>query len=273
MKHFAIIISLLFVLILPLSAQEDEEILIELQGSVVNAAPRPTPMLWDYNARQLTNKWRGKTREQLLYTVPIVSDRDGIVRGQTAEYMLVEYFLDGQFRKFLFRAESPQTFIAAAATPADVLAINKKYKVNIGLWLTDFQTAYANHARRQAEDILPENTFLYQLSYTDVNTPKSQLNWFLFENKKLAKTFYTRAQKEAYLQQIREQHIAEEAEAKAVQTAAAQEQASPVRQAAKAKNKKPFKALLSGGTVHDQMYLPRIISPSSTTVLKTLQGS
>lgn len=252
------------------SVLEGEEIVIELQGAPADS--RPTPMLWNYNARQLTNKWRGKTREQLLYTMPVVSDRDGIVRGEKAEYMLVEYFLNGQFRKFLFRAETPQTFIAAAATPADVLAVNKKYKVNIGLYLDDFKTAYANRAHRLNEDILPEKTELYQLSYSDVNTPKVQPNWFLFENKKLLRTFYTRAQKEAYLQQFQEQQ--QTAPEKAAQQATARQAAKQVpATATPSKRKKPFKALLSGGTLHDQIYLPRVISPSSTTVLKTLQGN
>jgi len=279
MKHLTILTTVLFAFTVPLPAQsidapeqDEQEIIIELDGASVAEAPRPTPMLWDYNARQLTNQWRGKTREQLLYQIPVVSDRDGIVRGQKAEYTLVEYFLDGQFRKFLFRAETPQTFIAAAATPADVLAINKKYQVNIGLWLSDFETAYGARARRQEEDSLPENSVLYQLSYSDVNTPKAQLNWFLFENKKLSKTFYTRAQKEAYLQQLKEQRFAQEAQAKAEQAAAEKlAAAQQQQQAALAQQKKPFKALLAGGTLHDQMYLPLITSPSSTTVLKTLQ--
>ena len=253
--------------VLPLAAQEDEEIVIELQGPAADT--RPTPMLWDYNATQLTRNWRSKTRKQLLYTVPVVSDRDGIVRGEQAEYMLVEYFLKGNFRKFLFRAETPQTFIAVAATPADVLAINKKYKVNIGLNLEDFEAAYAMRARQQNEDILPQKTVLYQLSYSDVNTPKAQLNWFLFENKKLTKTFYTRAQKDAYLQQLKEQRKAEEEQA-AREAEQAKQQAA--EQAEPTPKTKPFKALLYGGTVQDQMYLPRVISPSSTTVLKTLQG-
>lgn len=276
MKRFALIVPLLagvflFALARPLAAQEDDEIVIELQGAA--AEPRPTPMLWDYNALQLTRQWRGKTREQLLYTMPVVSDRDGIVRGEHAEYMLVEYFSGGKFRKFLFAAESPQTFITVAATPADVLAVNKKYKVNIGLWLSDFEAAYASRAQLQQEDVLSKDTVLYQLSYTDVNTPKAQPNWFLFENKKLTKTFYTRSQKDAYLQQLKEQLKAAQQKAAAQKAAAEQAAATAQAQAAQAAQKnKPFKALLYGGTLHDQMYMPRVISPSSTTVLNTLLG-
>ena len=249
MKLFPLI-AVLFLSSYPclVAAQDTDEILIEMHGTSAEQ-PRPTPMLWDYNARQLSNKWRGKTREQLLYTVPVVSDRDGIVRGPKAEYMLVEYFTDGQFRKFLFRAETPQTFIAAAATPADVLAINKKYGINIGLTLSDFQTAYQTRAQMIVDDNLPKNATLYQLAYSDINTPAAQQNWFLFEDKKLTRTFYTQAEKDAYLKDLQEQ--------------AKQKEISPAPTPKPAgKQPVPFKALISGGTLHDQMYLPRMVNPN-----------
>ena len=185
----------------------------------------------------------------MLYKVPVVSDRDGIIRSTKKEYALVEYFNDNQFRKFLFKAETPQTFVAVAATAADVLAINKKYNLNIGLNLADFTSFYGPRAKEIDEPALPEYAVLYQLSYKDVNTPKSQLIWVLFENKKLSKTFYTRDEKDAYL--------------KTLYQPISQTQA-PAEQAAKSTKNKPTaprKALVWGGTASDQAYMPKVVSP------------
>ncbi|MBO7238590.1 MAG: hypothetical protein J6U96_04865 [Elusimicrobiaceae bacterium] len=254
MKRYLFPFILIAVFIPCALAQEADEIVIEMQGDSATAAPHPAAMLWNYNTRQLTQKWRGKTREQLLYAVPVVSDRDGIVRGAKAEYMLVEYFTDGQFRKFLFKAETPQTFIAVAATPADALAINKKYGINIGLTQADFESAYGKRARLQSDDNLPENTALYQMMYSDINTPTPQKNWFLFENKKLTQTFYTQSEKDAYLNTLKTQNE------QAAPKPAPAPKSAPVKQTA------PQKALVWGGTTWDQAYMPKVVNPNPDLV-------
>ena len=55
-----------------------DEIVIEMTG---DATAAEQTSLWDFNAPQLTRRLRGKTREQVLYAVPVVSDKDRIVRG------------------------------------------------------------------------------------------------------------------------------------------------------------------------------------------------
>ncbi len=212
----------------------------------------PTPAaqqtLWTQNARQLTRTWRGKTREQLLYTLPIVSDRDETVRNAQEEYALVQYKNGAQFRKFLFKAKSPQTFVAAAATAADVLAVNKKYAVNIGLTQVAFEGAYGAKASRETAENIPAQSVLYRLNYTDVNTPQAQTRWFLFEKGQLSKTFESADEKDAYLSQLKQttQAVPAPAQAAAPQRRTGQR---PVR-----------KALVSGGTARDQAYMPRLIS-------------
>lgn len=230
------------------------EIVIEMQGEPSEAANAPT--LWDRDARALTRKLRGKTREQVLYAVPVVSDKDRIVRGDKGEYALVEYYDGGNFRKFLFKAETPQTFIAAAATPADVLAVNKKYGVNLGLAQDAFEKFYADKAQKETDAALPPNAALYKLSYTDVNTPSPQDRWFLFENASLTLTFDTQKAKDAYVTALRE---------KAQAQTAPKESPRPARQ-----NRTVRKALISGGTEWDKAYLPRVVNPKPALQTPTL---
>ena len=138
----------------------------------------------------------------LLYQLPIVSSKDRIVRAEGKKfYALVEYYKDQQFRKFLFQGPDPQTFITAAASAADVLAVNKKYGINIGLKQDLFEQSYPG-ASAETNTNLPAGSTLYHLSYTDVNTPKPQDHWFLFEQGALSQSFYTLPEKDNYLNSL-----------------------------------------------------------------------
>lgn len=250
MKTFLLAAALL----LPAAPQAwaQDEIIIEMTGDA-SAAPA-APTIWDYNAVQLTRRLRGKTREQVLYNAPVVSDKDRIVRGGGKEYALVEYYSGGEFRKFLFKAESPQTFVAAAATAADVLAVNKKYGVNIGLPRRAFENFYDGKISAQGADVLPEGTLLYQLLYQDINTPTPINRWFLFEKDELTRTFENETDKNVYLDGLKKQ--AEEA---AEAQRQAQEKAAAER--AQNQNRTVRKALISGGTAWDRANLPRVVNP------------
>lgn len=254
MKHLCFFICCFLVMAAPLQAQD--EIVIEMQGEPSVLPDAPT--LWDRDAVQLTKKLRGKTREQVLYAVPIVSDKDRIIPARRGEYALVEYYQGENFRKFLFKAESPQTFVAAAATAADVLAVNKKYGVNIGLSQKAFENFYKGKAQKEENAFLPQGTVLYLLDYTDVNTPKSVKRWFLFEKGNLSQTFETSGTKNAYLEALKRQ--AEEAQ-KATQSAEPQPQQTQRRVVRK--------ALISGGTEWDRAYLPRVVNPKPMLITPT----
>lgn len=240
----------MFLLAAPLLAQDraytdGDEIVIEMHGEP-DSDRSAQPTLWSQNARQLTRQLKGKTREQVLYAMPVVSDKDRIIRSANTEYALVEYYSGGNFRKFLFKAETPQLFLSAAATAADVLAINKKYGVNIGLTQGDFESFYKEKAQKEAENILPAGFVLYKLAYTDVNTPAPKTRWFLFEKLTLTQTFETAQEKETYLAGVK----AQAAEKPQTALSAARKAARPavVR-----------KGLISGGTAQDQADLPRVI--------------
>lgn len=229
------------------AAQGTDEIVIEIAGN--SFAQPAAPDLWDYDALQLTRRLRGQTREQVLYAVPVVSDKDRIIHGNGAEYALVEYYSGGKFRKFLFKAESPQTFITAAATAQDVLAVNKKYGINIGLTQQAFETAYPQ-AVSEGNDLLPQDTALYKLPYKDLNTPQAVNRWFLFENEELTRTFENESDKNTFLEKLKKQAKEKNETQRLVQQQSAQSQPRTVR-----------KALISGGTAWDRANLPRVVNP------------
>lgn len=230
-------------------AWAEDEIVIEIHGEPATSS---APTVWQKNAKQLSRALRSTTREQLLYSMPVVSDKDRIVRSSMAEYALVEYYNNGNFRKFLFKAEDPQTFITAAADVADVLAVNKKYGINIGLKLKDFLSFYAQQALQETDPILPPQTTLYKLLYQDINTPAPTERWFLFEKEELTLTFENSQAKEGHLSSLRKQ--AEEAKPKT----------TPQPTAQKPPQRTTRKALLSGGTLHDRMYMPRVTNSKFT---------
>ena len=241
---------------LPVTLPAQDEIVIDIQGEP-SALP-DAPTLWDRNAVQLTRKLRGKTREQVLYAVPVVSDKDRIIEAKRGEYALVEYYQGEEFRKFLFKAESPQTFVAAAANAADVLAVNKKYGVNIGLSQQAFENFYAGQAAKEESAYLPPQSVLYKLDYTDVNTPRPVTRWFLFEKGTLTQTFETSGTKNAYLEAQKRQQ--QEADKARQQAAARQQQQKPQQRIVR-------KALISGGTEWDRAYLPRVVNPKPMLIM------
>lgn len=236
------ILFIFSVLLLSCFAWAEDEIVIEMHG---DPTPVATPTIWQKSAPELARALRGTTRQQLLYTMPAVSDKDRIVRNSSAEYALVEYYNNGHFRKFLFKAEDPQTFITVAATPADVLAVNKKYKINIGLKRNDFLTFYNEKVTEEKDNLLSSSLALYKLSYQDINTTVPTDHWFLFEREELTLCFESTEEKENYLKSLRQK--AEAAQAKPTHKPAPKKQVRTTR-----------KALLSGGTLHDRMYMPRV---------------
>ncbi len=246
------IIFLFVFCFLPFSVWAEDEIVIEMHG----APTAESPSIWQKTARQLSRKLRNSTREQLLYAMPVVSDKDRIVRSPSAEYALVEYYNNRQFRKFLFKAEEPQSFITVAATAADVLAINKKYNINIGLKLKDFLSFYGSNALQEKEPSLKGNTVLYKLSYQDINTPTPTQRWFLFEKEELTLTFETEESKTDYLTSLRKK--------------TEEKQKLPVSLPPQKQKRTVRKALVSGGTLQDQMYMPRVIHPKTVPPTMTL---
>lgn len=240
---------------------EEPEIVIEMHGA--QNAPVKTVSIWDKNARQLTRLFRGKDRTHVLYAVENVSTKDDILRSDSGtEYAFVRYGTDdGDYRKFLFKAESPQTFVACAATLQDSLAVNLKYGVNVGVHLQDFLRVYGQTAKSAAlaDEAAGKTYTVYKQTYSDVNHKTPAPYYFVFDGSELTRTFAGDKAFEEYATGL--QNAAGSARE---QDAAAQKKPA----AANPKNRqsgarKPRKALVYGGTVEDQMYMPRVKNPKT----------
>lgn len=239
---------------------EEPEIVIEMRGS--KSAPVKTVSLWNKNARQLTRLLRGKDRTFVLYSVENVSTKDDILRSESGkEYAFVRYGTDdGDYRKFLFKAEDPQTFVACAANLQDALAINLKYGVNMGVSLKDFLRTYGQTAQSSAltDEAAGKTYTVYKQTYSDVNHKTPAPYYFIFDAGQLVRTLAGDEAFAAYAQNIEgSNQNARKQKALAREKSAINQQK---RQQARAK-KQPVKALAYGGTVQDQMYMPRVNNP------------
>ncbi len=242
---------------------EEPEIVIEMHGA--KTVPVKTVSLWDKNALQLTRLFRGKDRTHVLYSVENVSTKDDILRSTSGkEYAFVRYGSDdGDYRKFLFKAEDPQTFVACAANLKDVLAVNLKYGVNMGISLKDFLRGYGQTAEVSAlaDETNGKTLSVYKQTYSDVNHKTPAPYYFVFDGNALIQTLAGTKDYNAYVNKIEEANAALKAKNKASQEKAALEKQKRA-EAARAQNRRqPIKALAYGGTAEDQMYMPRVNNP------------
>lgn len=240
--------------------QEEPEIVIEMHGA--QTAPVKTVSIWNKNALQLTRLFRGKDRTHVLYAVENVSTKDDILRSESGkEYAFVRYGTDdGDYRKFLFKAEDPQTFVACAANLKDVLAVNLKYGINMGVSLKDFLRVYGGTAQTSVlTDELAGKTYtIYKQTYSDVNHKTPEPFYFVFDANQLIRTLAGDKAFEDYTKQLKETNEKLRAQNKQAQDKTAQLEKQKRSQAAR---RKPIKALVYGGTADDQMYMPRVNNP------------
>ncbi len=267
MKRFLLAALAALVCQLPAPAQiyEEPEIVIEMHGA--KTAPVKTVSLWDKNAFQLTRLFRGKDRTHVLYSVENVSTKDDILRSQNGqEYAFVRYGAnDGEYRKFLFKAEDPQTFIACAANLKDALAVNFRYGVNIGVSLKDFLRIYDQTAQASAlEDETTGKTLsVYKQTYSDVNHKTPAPYYFVFDGDELTAAFSSEKDYNDYAQQLsRNNETLRNQRQQSQETAARLEKQKREQAERQRARRQPIKALAYGGTVTDQMYMPRVNNPS-----------
>ncbi|WP_428057117.1 hypothetical protein [Candidatus Avelusimicrobium fimicolum] len=246
-------------------AAPEPEIVIEMHGE--SFSPRQGISVWNKNAQQLTRLFRGKDKTYVLYQVENVSSADRIIRAKNGKrYAYVRYGSDdGDYRKFLFQAQDPQTFVACAADIADVLAINLKYGVNLGVSQRDFLRTYESRATlTNLLDKATNKTYsVYRLEYTDVNHPTPVPTYFVFEGDSLKDTLASEKAFTEYTTKLSQANKALAKQEKETQTA--WEQAG--QQARQKKQRPTRKALVSGGTVTDQAYMPRAVNATPLPAL------
>lgn len=211
-------------------AEELPEIVIEITGSAQTAVQEDGLNIWETPPQQLVKWLQNKTREEVLYQVQSVSTKDTLLRAPDGtRYAFVQYGGPLDYRKILFSGQEPQSFIACASTAKEAVALFEQYEVNPALSLHDFQTAYPGKFSLLTEWPAQRQS-LYQLS------PKNASPLFLlFQNNLLLRTLTAQ-------------------EAQALQTPA-QKTTTPEKPAPK----QPLKILVTGGSLWDQIYLPRLI--------------
>ena len=239
------LLILLAFLSLPLCAAtaEEPEIVIELTG--IPDKPIPDGVnIWDKNAKTLTRLFNGKTREEALRLITSVSTKDvQVPAADGTKYRFVQYGHEGGYRKFLFRAQEPQTFVAVATTPQEVLFMFSRYKVNIGLSEAEFADIYPAQITQVSPIVNGSTLYKLQQGPTD--------RFFWFENKQL-----TRILTAEEVEKLRKEQ--QKAAAAAAANTKTPKTPPPVPD-------KPITALLRGGTLSDQMYMPRVIFPNETS--------
>ena len=233
--RYGLILAGIFALPLYGVCAEEPEIVIELTGSPSAAPAKDEINIWDKTTPQLEKILHGLTREEALRRITNVSTRDTLVESSDGKrYAFVQYGRDRNYRKCLFRRKDPQTFVACAANTQESLALAQTYHVDIGITEEEFLRTYQRETAAVFLPI-PNGQSLYQIKEQGKPT-----RFFLFTNKQ-----FTNELSALQARQL-------------VQT---QQQTLNAQQKAKAPKKpKTFKALIDGGTLTDQMYMPRVIN-------------
>ncbi len=240
----------------PKTKQKDEEIVIEMAGNAVAPAATRTDAdeipVFKRTAAQLFNRLAGKSRFYVMFNANVVATLDDIIYADNgAKYALVRYGQEnGNYRKFLFEEGGDQKLLAVADSAASVLAINKKYNVNIGLTETEFKTSYPNALFNTVTNAQNGKEFhSYQIAGP---------LFLLFENGKLVYQFDTPEAFSAYMNTLSAANMGYAAQQAKQQTALEKARQNQVVQAPVQTT--IYTPLVVSGTARDPIYLPAILS-------------
>lgn len=256
----AVGLGILFPINLP--AQPEADIIIEMQGTPDN--PPDGIAVWEKTSQQLNRLLRGKTREEALYLITSESSYDDIVPAVNGKkYALVRYGSeDGSYRKLLFHAQDPQLFITSAANASEVLDIQKKYGLNAGLHLKSFLKSY--ETKGTLTNLLDEKkgkTYpVYRVDFSNSSTQTPDVRYFLFEEEMLSRTFMSESDFFEFMNILSKQNKEIVQTRKQQQKEKLAQEEKKRKESLQKKNRPARKALVSGGTVEDQMYMPRAVN-------------
>ena len=222
---------------------EEPEIVIELTGEPNKKFP--TVSVWDKNESQLSRLFNGKDRTYVLYSVDSISSADTVLTSSEGKkYFFVRYGRDdGDYRKFLF--DEQERFLTVADNVKTVLLTNYIYGINMGVNETDFMMNFRDTATLTTLSDFEKNTEyqVYQLPFA------GKTLYFVFAASRLQKVYADEAAFNEHKDMLSKKNDAwkkkQQEEAKRKATSAPKTQ------------RRPWKALVSGGTVMDQVYLPR----------------
>jgi len=222
---------------------EEPEIVIELTGQPDKTVPAIA--VWKKNEHQLSRLFNGKDRTYVLYSIDSVSSADTILTSSDGKkYFFVRYGRDdGDYRKFLF--DEQERFLAVADNVETVLKINQMYGINMGVNETDFMMRFRDTVTLTTLSDFENNTEyqVYQFPFA------GKTLYFVFAASQLQKVYAD----EAAFNEHKDMLSKKNDTWKKKQQAEAKRKAN----AAKKTKRRPWKALVSGGTIKDQIDLPR----------------
>ena len=255
-NYICCLLVVLSVCVLPLQAAETtEELVIEMTGPQTDSKKEQT--IWDKDARQLTRLFRGKSKDYVLETVNAISGPEKQITATDGKtYQWVQYGQDTRdYRKFLFENAAPYTFVSCAASAADVIAVFQRYGVNMGLRQADFLSAYSSLEKPTQLPSATTVLTVYTIPADRLPLKAEQPLFAVFDQNRLVELLSGEEALENYKKALPQPPTLPEKSAP-----------QPVTQK---KAKKPYKALLSGGTTEDQMYMPRVVRGPFTPKAKT----
>ena len=237
---------------------EEPEIIIELTGE-------PDPVkdgisVWNKDAKQLEKIFKGKTREDVLYTADTVSSLDTLLKSTDGKkYYYVRYGQDdGDYRKFLF--DDKDNLLACADEIIQVLTLNQKYQINMGVNENDFLRTFPEAVLTNLIDFDKEQELQ---SYQTTLPKQKNPSYYIFADEQLQQTFSDEKSYTEYVTQLslkNQRWLEQEHERQQKQLEQLrQEKEEAIRKAQEEKSR--WKALVSGGTIEDQRLLPRVKNP------------
>jgi len=237
---------------------EEPEFVIEMNGSPSRADSSDVTIL-QKSARQLERLFRGKTQEEMLVAADSVPSAEKTLQAPDEKQYHFVQFGDEHYRKCLFDAQKNNTLLACTDNLKDTLSLQRKYKLPIPISIQELTDTYGEQLRIFEVPSADKKQTLVQLP---AGNKKEISLRYLYQNGRLIKLFLTDQEMKDYLQE--QQNAADALKAQAAAAKAEQiKKAKAEKQAALKEQQQQsatFKALLSGGTLHDRMYMPHVIS-------------
>jgi len=250
--------------------KSEEEIVIEMAGTTNTVAPAATRTdadaiyIFKRTADQHINRLAGKSHFYVLFNADVVASFDDIIYADNGlKYILVRFGQEGDnYRKFLFENGGDQKLLAVADSASSILAINKKYNVNLGLTETEFNKNYPKAV------FTPVVNAQNNKEYHAYQIPGPL--FVVFEDGKLVYQFANAEAFSAYMNTLSAANMGYAAQQAKQQT---QLEKNRQRPAAQPVQQNIYTPLVVSGTARDPIYLPAIISTGTVRKLPPLKPS
>ena len=239
------------------NSSASREIVIEMIETDDKDSPVTSIPVWKKSAAQLTKIFRGKDKTYVLQAADSIPTLDlPLANADGTDYNLVQYGEETRsYRKLLFESHGNQKFIICVSSPTGVITVFQRYGINMGLRKADFLATYSQLEKPTTLSNGGQILTVYTLPPQQLPIESTQEIFAVFEQNKLIKLLNGPTALASYK--------------KTLAPAPAPQKQQPAKPAATPKPRKPNKALLSGGTVEDRMYMPQVVSgpftPSSNT--------